>query len=164
MRMWWLLLIVLVGTACSKKGLPGGPGAVVAYENFSEDQRKLLVNTIADLNASAGSTIVETSANGTSFPITIALVDPPKESPNRAGYAILDGEKCTVQLSRPVFSPNRADYVKSVLWHELGHCFGLTHDPQEGQVMYYSAEPFASYKSDSLKRFYSEVLNLVRPN
>jgi hypothetical protein len=163
MRLKWLLLGLLLVTACSKNTpLSEGPASVASYQNFSADQKAQIIESINSMNTAAGKILVETVPNQNGYPITLVQVEPPPESPNRAGFAIHDDTQCTIQISKTVFDPAKKDYVKSVLWHEMGHCFGLQHDPQNGQLMYYTAEPFKTYSNESINRFFTEITSSVK--
>lgn len=125
------------------------------------DQKQQIVDSLQDMNVRVHRTVVEPAALSNSYPITITVRDPWAEAPSRAGYATVEDDKCTIEISRVVFEADKVDYRKPVIWHELGHCAGLSHDPKEGEVMYRSSSELKNYTADALTRFYQEVLSSI---
>lgn len=127
-------------------------------EGFSTDEESKVHTVIGTLNEQSGEELILES-NTKGFPITIKKVDGTTWPKSRAGYAILTDSSCTVELSKQIFINERADYIESVLWHELGHCSGLAHDSGNGEIMSATTAPFSSYSSEAVSRFLLEIKN-----
>ena len=88
----------------------------------------------------------------------MSLVVPPKRLKTVQAVQLL------IQINVPssfrlafLMSSNTADDLESVLWHELGHCAGLVHVPQTGEIMYAYTNAFSTYSSDALSRFFTAI-------
>jgi len=49
------------------------------------------------------------------------------------------------------------DLIKTVIWHELGHCIGLNHNGKVGHIMSEQVNPFESYRKEEINLFLTEV-------
>jgi len=159
MRKVAVVIVALLITACGKNrqsSIPW-PAVITNFERFSEAQKEQLLTAVNDLNTQAGKTVITTS-EGTGFPISLKLVEPTEDTKTRAGYAILEDDKCNIEISTIVFEPGRADVIKPVLWHEIGHCVGLTHDPQQGEIMFRITSGFTTYTKEAVQRFLYTML------
>ena len=156
----WLgvALVVLTALGCGKKGHSPWPAAVVSLEGFDESQHDTLTKTLEELNVRVARTVVAQTVSENAYPITIRMVDGWKEAPSRAGYATVSADGCVIELSGVVFTEARTDYVRPVVWHELGHCAGLTHTTSSGEVMSAASAPLPSYSTEALDRFYRAFL------
>lgn len=125
---------------------------------FSDSQQTQIRTALEEMNTDAKKRVIEVNGAHDHFPVTITLRDPWPEAPSRAGYATMTPDGCLVEISTDVMRRGKEDYIRPVLWHELGHCAGLQHDPKEGEVMYKISEPFDTYSSDAFTRFWGTIL------
>lgn len=161
---WFAVLVVL--TSCGKNGAPhlSWPATIGGLEGFSDTQRAAVMSAISQLNLKIKRTMVSPAGlqtqSGTSSggsPIYFRFADSIPEQKNViAGRATVDGEKCVVQISSVVADNN--ELLVPVVWHELGHCAGLDHDPKVGEVMYASTGSMKNYDAATLGRYFAHVL------
>ncbi len=158
---WIAALFLFIG--CGKKGhYLNWPATLGGIEGFSEKQKEQVLGAIGELNGKVRRTVLSPSALQSSdgdegSPIYIKFADSIPERTNViAGRATVDGEKCVVLISSVVADNN--DLLLPVLWHELGHCAGLDHDPLEGEIMYKTTRPIKSYDEAAQSRFFAKVL------
>ncbi len=166
MRYLWLLVVVVVVSGCgNNRPSPGQwPAAVVSVENFSPDQTATLNAALKEMNIHVHRTIVQPEGTTAGYPIRIKLREPWPEAPDRAGYATVESDRCTIELSNVIYKNADTDYIKPVVWHEMGHCAGLQHVATQGEIMYPSSNKLAAYTQDQISRFYSEVLSSIGTN
>lgn len=146
------LLFFLVGC-----GTRQWPATITSMQGFSPTQMQQIQSAISDLNSTGKRPLITTEAGPRTYPISVSLVDPTQATENRAGCATVSGSQCVVQLSSLLFEDEYADDLESVVWHELGHCAGLVHVPQQGEVMFAYTIPFSTYSSDALSRFLTSI-------
>lgn len=121
----------------------------------------MVVEAIADLNLKIQRTVVmpeelqSSEAGGSPIYIRFAQTIPEQTSAI-AGRATVEGDKCVVQISSIV--ANDDSLLVPVLWHELGHCAGLSHDPTKGEVMYKVTYSMREYDKPAFDRFFTHVL------
>lgn len=163
-KLFWLAILVVL-TSCGKNGAPrlSWPATLGGMEGFSDTQRESVKSAISQLNLKIKRTMVSPAGlqtqNGSSegSPIYFRFADSIPEQKNViAGRATVDGEKCIVQISSVVADNN--ELLVPVIWHELGHCAGLDHDPKAGEVMYASTVSMKNYDQATLGRFFTHVL------
>lgn len=159
---WLIVFFVIIGCGKNRHYLQW-PAKLSGLEGFSDSQREHVLAAISELNLKIQRTIVtpqglqtqDSSDSGS--PIYIRFEENIPERTNViAGRATVDGEKCVVQISS-VVADNTALLVP-VLWHELGHCAGLEHDPTQGEIMYKTTYSMKNYNEASLSRFFANVL------
>lgn len=74
-----------------------------------------------------------------------------------AGMTQKGAETCSVDISTELFKSDRESYMDSVVWHELGHCAGLNHNPNKGTMMYAIAKPFSTLATSAVKDFFIDM-------
>jgi hypothetical protein len=163
MRYLWLVAVVVVVSACGNNRPQTGPwpAAVVSTEHFSAAESQTLITALDEMNIAVHRTIVQPDSATSGYPITIVLRGPWDEAPDRAGYATVESDKCTIELSNVIFAEGKKDYIKPVVWHEMGHCAGLQHDPTQGEIMYKASNRLSDYTQASISRFYVNVLSSI---
>ncbi len=135
------------------------PAYVTSLDGFSEEELQEVRMSIDKLNAESDRPLVilDGEPAQTSYLIHIERSNPWPNEPLTAGITMRDDDLCSVALSTELFKSERANYVDSVVWHELGHCAGLTHNPTEGSMMFATAKPFTFFSSDALRSFIQDV-------
>lgn len=83
-----------------------------------------------------------------------------------AGRATLSNWSCTIELADFLFAKNKTTgemtakaLLLAVLWHEIGHCGGLPHVEEAGELMSPITLPFSSYSDAKIQRFFTDLLN-----
>jgi hypothetical protein len=159
-----LLFIVacflLTGCGKNRHSYLKWPTALASLEGFSDNQREHVMDAIAQLNVKVRRTLITPSGLNTQdsgSPIFIRFEENIPERTNViAGRATVDDEKCVVQISSVV--ADDISLLVPVLWHELGHCAGLDHDPKQGELMYKTTYAMKSYDDAKIERFFAHVL------
>jgi len=157
---WIAALFLFIG--CGKKGHSylTWPTTLGSMEGFSDSQKEHLLDAISALNGKMSRTVVSPTALQSSdagSPIYIKFADSIPERTNViAGRATVDDEKCVIQISSVV--ADNYELLEPVLWHELGHCAGLDHDPLEGEIMYKTTRAMKNYDEAKQSRFFAKVL------
>ena len=64
-----------------------------------------------------------------------------------AGYACFDCKPCYIELAKEV----PKEFLKTVIWHEYGHCAGLEHT--ERGIMAHAVHEFKYYDTKSVSEF-----------
>lgn len=156
-RLLVILPVIVMGlVACGKKeDRPHWPAQITSFEGFSKEEETHVKESIGSLNDHADEKLVSEENKG--YKIRIRKVDGTDWPKARAGYATVDDSDCLVELSKQIFEDAKSDYIMSVVWHELGHCAGLTHDSKNGEVMSAITAPFTAYSTDALARFMKAI-------
>lgn len=155
----WVWVLAFLVTACGKNSPTGvWPAKLAGYESFSAEQETTLKQSIAGFNSNLGTEALSETAPENALQISFKLVEPSAAHPKRLGFATLTDESCRVEINRDLFSDGNQDLFEIVLWHELGHCAGKSHEAAQGEIMYKSAARARSYTSDSIQRFFKAML------
>lgn len=75
---------------------------------------------------------------------------------NVLGLAYLSAKGCEIWLAEKTFKMGQ-DWVTSVLWHEIGHCFYMDHLDDSSDIMYKYASPITAYSEESKQRFFQRL-------
>ena len=137
------------------------PAHIASLNGFSSDESKEILASIEKLNGLSDKPLLTTTGDPTlkTYLIHVTRSNPWPDEPMTAGITMREDEVCHVELSTELFKSEREDYVDSVVWHELGHCAGLRHNPKAGSMMFATAKPFTLFSNDSLKSFILDVEN-----
>jgi hypothetical protein len=159
MRILWLVGVCLLVSGCGnfQSGHAPWPASLQSIVQFSSTTEGELKDAIADLNGRLMSPLMSTTEDSANYQVTIQLTDPWPDAPLRVGFATVGTDHCLVQLSRKIFEDGMQDYIKPVVWHEIGHCTGLVHVPQQGEVMYMSSVGLQNYTQEALDRFFNSI-------
>lgn len=160
---WVIRSMVLVApfvTACGNlsNSSTGWPAQLVAVEAGGDDDEALLRSDLHELATAAKKELFLDGApmgSAAVLKVTIRRVPDWADAPRRAGYATMEGDTCLVELAERLFVSRHA-YRKTVVWHELGHCAGMEHDTEEGEVMSPTTSSFDTYDETTLERFVAE--------
>ena len=153
---WWLSVFIVVSGCGAFRHLTW-PAHVSGVEGFETNSQKGLFSAIDYFNQNAGAQLVDPQSSNEGFPIYFVEVESSPESPRRAGLAIVEDDRCTIELVRELFDDIHRDTIVPVVAHELGHCAGLGHDPTKGEIMYESAGPLSTYTKNAITRFMDSV-------
>lgn len=152
-----LLLCLLLLSGCAKQVT--WP-ASVKFQNLSELETKTVTESLNDLSKSTNRQLFYFNDMPNSLKITVTKMDYQHNS-QYLGRATLTEETCLVELNEIVLEDSYSSYFVPTLYHELGHCAGMQHDPNKGEIMYYLGGPKDSYTQDAFNRFYSEFLDFI---
>ncbi len=160
MRLWVSLVVVVLVVGCGKnRPMPGTwPAQITSHTGFTDEQWNKIQGAVDYMNTGAGKKLIyDEGEQGGIYPIYFKLVENGTDHATRAGLAIFDSETCTIEVSTLVFMAGNQDTLIPVINHELGHCAGLEHDPQVGQIMYQSATNLKAYTRDAFSKFFTRV-------
>jgi hypothetical protein len=182
----------LVG--CQKKAAPSlqWPATVSAMGGLSSEESSLLYGYIDELNSELSDKLLITTTDTSGATIQIVKVnslgsksatnaffslspstfqtDDRGQGTQVAGRATLEEGSCRVELASFLFSaiavqPQSANgLIKSVLWHELGHCGGLDHTANSKDLMYKQSFDFSNYSDQALHHFFNDFVAATSVN
>jgi hypothetical protein len=163
-KLFWLAAcFVIMGCGKNRHSYLQWPTTLGGLEGFSDSQRENVMDAIGQLNARIRRTIVapaalqDSGAEEPGSPIFIRFEDKiPERTSIIAGRATVDDEKCIVQIASVV--ADSPELLVPVLWHEIGHCAGLDHDPKDGELMYKMTYSMRRYDEATIERFFTHVL------
>lgn len=155
----WLTVLIL-SSGCGKNQPAPWPAAI-KFTGITENEKESIKKTLDTFSQTLGSEAFYFDDRPTQFQITITKAVPTSESSNRAGLATYNDKTCLVELSSLVFTDSYENYLEPVLWHELGHCSGMNHDPNVGEIMYRLASTLDYYSQNSIQRFMESFKSLT---
>jgi len=155
------LIVLFLSSACGLERHPEWqwPARIAKIEGFSEQQLQELGLTIDELNTEAGQPVIIRENDPLAYPITLRIVSSTPESPKRVGYAVLRETHCEIEIDERAFELSDGNFLKSIVWHELGHCAGLDHNNDQFSVMYFTTAPFETYSNEALDSFVGDFIN-----
>lgn len=159
-RLLVILPVIVIGllTGCGKKEEKASwPAHITSMDGFADAESVRVKDAVGALNSHSDKPMITDSTPQGCYQITIKKVEGNDWPASRAGYATVTSTSCLVELSKQIFDNQKTDYIESVVWHELGHCSGLSHDVKSGEVMSPVTEPFIAYGSEVLTRFMQEM-------
>lgn len=152
------LIIFLLLTSCAKK--PGWP-ASVTFQSLDSSQTETALNYLKSLSEETKMELFNFNKVEGNFKIIITKKSF-NQNENYLGLATVTEVGCLVQLNEIIFlNSDFKDYFKPVLYHELGHCAGMIHDPKEGEIMFHVGSPESFYTQDAFNRFFNQLANFV---
>ncbi|MBY0372257.1 matrixin family metalloprotease [bacterium] len=180
LRQKWqfLFAVVLVLSGCGQWRATAlrWPARINSMQGFDSSESSAVHTVITSLNSQIGLSILNISG-GTGSDINIRFVTSFDSEvaaashvdyayikmPGRgiagtriAGRATLTAENCLIELGDFIF--NDDELMQAVLWHEIGHCGGLQHVKEDGEIMSPVTKPFNQYSSDKVQRFFGDLL------
>jgi hypothetical protein len=154
------LTIVFLTLSCGKKEVLPWP-AQVQLVGLSQAETTIVMNSLKGFSDARPGTTFYYDSHPQQFQITISKLDPTSDNSSKAGLATYDNTFCKVQINDLIFTDSYSDYVDPVVWHELGHCSGMVHSPNEKDIMYYTARPKSYYTTNAIQNFFSSFANLI---
>ena len=156
----FFLLITLAG--CGLKGPDKSPWpASVHFAQLSETETESITASLKTLSKEVGTDLFYFDDRPNQFQITVTKMGATDISNSKAGLATYNETYCKVQLNEIVLDDSYSFYLKSVLWHEIGHCSGMSHNTNSGEIMYYIASPFESYTAEAFSNFFQSILSFT---
>ena len=155
-----VLLFAVVLAGCGKAGT--WPAYVKIDKTTNAFVSNFVVKYTLDLNEQLGSEALQFTPSDTdkirAFPIIVRYSE---EASNMgaAGVAEKDGYSCVITIYPVAIS---SDIMKTVLWHEYGHCLGLEHINVSSEIMSPGVFQFKYYKQTAVDRFLNEFRMLLR--
>ncbi len=192
MRFRWIGILASVFlSACGNAPRLSWPAQIPSIEGIDGDSLTLVQDKIADLNARLDSPILNIGS-GSGSPIYIKKVESFENvagfvalgdfhlehadlayiqvpgargtvgAHRIAGRATLSGKECKIELASFLMKPEAKDLLHPVLWHEIGHCGGLSHISREGALMAPLTLPFPKYTEEELTQFFNDFVASIR--
>lgn len=156
------ICLLLVNIGCGPSGQEKAPWpASVQFSGLNKNEIEAITSSLETLSTNVGTTLFSFEDQKEQFQITVTKMKPDNGNTSRAGFATYDGVFCTVELNEIVLGEAYNAYFEPVLWHEVGHCSGMTHNEKSGELMYYIASPKEFYRADAFSNFYSSLLKLT---
>lgn len=72
------------------------------------------------------------------------------------GVAKVGDSPCEIRIAHRTFTYTQ-DWINSVVWHEIGHCFNLMHTTNPEDIMYRYAAPLSDYSNAILQDFFRRL-------
>lgn len=157
--MKFVLLILLLLTSCGRADYTW-PSVVIVSPNTPPALTYMATRSILDLNKYIGEDVVKfniTTETLTAYPLVIIFAE--NDDQRRAGLATIYNEVCYITVY-PVAVAR--DLVKTVLWHEIGHCAGLMHLSESGQIMSEAVSGFDFYSDKKLELFKQQLKDVLK--
>lgn len=89
------------------------------------------------------------------FPFQIVVRLASEDKNGYAGLATVYNDSCIITVFPVAFKSNS---VKTVMWHEIGHCLGLGHKDGPRHIMSTNVGPFEMYTQEELKSFANDFM------
>lgn len=157
-RYFVLVLLVLV-SACGQKSEEKSPWpASVHFENLSDSEQSQAVESLKQMSNTLGVELFSFESRPGQFQLTITRMAPAGENTSKAGLATYNGTFCKVELNELVLQTSYSSYFEPVLWHEIGHCSGMEHVQNSGEIMFPYASPKSFYSESAISSFFDSLL------
>ena len=155
MRHLVLTTLIVFLFACGKSK---EPAKIIGLENFSSAQQEQIKEAVGILNQKAGAPLFLFEGGG--YPVMLG-VSKDLSADNRLGHARNELSGCNIEFSQPMVDDKNPDLFRSVIWHELAHCLGLSHDSGSHEIMSVISYPISNYSTGEVDRFIQRILSSV---
>lgn len=151
-------MLFLISSCAHQKSI--WPAKIVGFKNFTYEEIDEIKGYIKDLNLKSlstknGKSLVNPKASDDNYRIIIKFIHDDTDTEIRiAGTALRKSNECIISVYPVCFEKQ---ILKTVIWHELGHCAKLNHTESKTDIMYKAAKSFDSYKEEDLTRFIDEL-------
>ena len=155
MRVVLLVLVTFFVAACGQYAERSPwPAQIASMEGMTDTEKAEVRKAVESLNSLFGGQVLSFSPESeTNYTISMKKSEPPTDNAQRAGYATVGIANCSVDLSAVLFREGMKEYIRPVVFHELGHCAGLEHSPDENDVMYKTTNKDGFYTEEAIERF-----------
>ena len=153
----YLIVCLLLLSGCAKEVT--WP-ASIKFQSLNNLEVEAITNSLKDLSQSTNRELFYFEERPNSFKITITKMDYQSNSKYLGRATITEGT-CLVELNEVVLEDSYSSFFVPVLYHELGHCTGMGHNPNEGEIMYYVGSSIDFYSQDAFNRFFNEFVQFV---
>lgn len=149
-----LFFLILINFGCSENQLKA-PAYLGEIDNFDFEQKIKILDGLQDLNRKLDNSLFTFKKNNKPV-IKLDFVEKnvKREKNGLAGTALILMNSCKITIY-PVSFDDRI--LKTVLWHEVGHCFGLEHSKNPNDIMYYSVGQFENYSQEYVDSFIQDL-------
>ncbi len=155
-RILIVTVVIFINIGCAKFRL-NWPISLKAVSGFNDNEKEKIYEWLEEINQYSNSILIDFSESHDGSSLYISKKeDIPKFATRVAGRATLEYQKCTIEILSLV--SNDDDLFKTILWHELGHCAGLEHVPERGEIMYKEAIPFSNLSKEAVERFLNQFI------
>lgn len=119
------------------------------------DVSKDIMYSIVDLNNGVGGNKITFVNDLFSYKVKIEYQN--KDNGSTAGEAWKGYLYCKINLY-----PASHNVFKTTVWHEIGHCLGLSHDGNIGHIMSEKVLPFGQYSPKEVNYFLNSMKMRLR--
>jgi hypothetical protein len=159
LKRYFILILLVLVSACGQKSEEKSPWpASVHFENLSDSERSLAVESLKQMSNTLGVELFSFENRPAQFQLTITRMAPYGENASRVGLATYTGTFCKVELNEIILQNSYSSYFDPVLWHEIGHCSGMEHVKNSGEIMFPSASPKSFYSESAISSFFDSLL------
>ena len=145
--MKYLYIIFLVAIGCSENRSYRLEGIA----SLDAQTRSVLADSVFQINARTLRPIVGEKG---AYPVVIEWAS--ELGAARVGHVVVTASSCHITLKNSLIgNPN---LLKSVFVHEFGHCAGLQHEVNSGEIMSPDAVPWSNYSEAALNHFVHRLL------
>ena len=161
LKIGFLILSLVLFSGCGRKQAPAPWPATVRFEGLTQSEINSVRESLNKFSDSFGSEVFFFDERVSQFQISIGKLGNSEATSSKAGLATFDDSSCKVELNNLIFQSDYSSYLEPVVWHELGHCAGMEHNPKSGELMYHIASPQSLYTEEAIHRFWSAFSGLT---
>lgn len=151
------------------------PAQLISVSSFSGAHEALIYKIISEFNENSEKNLISIDPIETDYKISIKYVTEivPLEgeeiqdelsfvgSPDLvAGKTYRNPNYCEILISNAALEED--GYLEAILLHEIGHCMGLEHVPEQFEIMSNHVYPISLYTVEKRENFYSMVKEITQ--